>query len=154
MALHHDFLDFLAVLDSESVEYLIVGGYAVGYHSRPRYTKDLDIFVSSSPDNRQRVVRALTAFGAPHDVVEGARVQASTDVVWMGHAPTRIDILTSIDGVEFNSAYARRIRTEWEGVAVYIIALDDLIHNKHAAGRAQDQLDVAVLEKTLERPPT
>jgi hypothetical protein len=151
MKLHPDFRDFLAALDREGVEYLVVGGYAVGFHSRPRFTKDIDVLVSVSRDNRARLVRALTSFGAPDAVIEGAKSPKADEVLWMGRPPTRIDILKSIEAVEFDEAYARRVVADWEGVPVHLLALDDLIANKRAVGRDQDRLDVKSLEQVRAR---
>ena len=151
MQLHPDFRDFLEALAREGVEYLVVGGYAVGFHARPRYTKDIDIFVAATPENRARLVAALTAFGAPSEVVQGAQQQTATDVLWMGQPPNRIDILASIEAVDFAPAYARRVEADWAGVPVHVICIDDLATNKRTVGRDQDRLDVAALEKARAR---
>ena len=145
MKLHPDFKDFLAVLASEGVEYLLVGGYAVAFHARPRATKDIDFWVSSTPENLERLVRALTRFGAPGSVVLAARTAGDDDVLWMGQPPTRIDIIRTIAGVDFARAYPNRVRAEWDNVPVVVIGGDDLITNKRAADRDQDRLDVSVL---------
>jgi hypothetical protein len=151
MDLHPDFRDFLAALDRAGVEFLIVGGYAVGFHDRPRYTKDIDILVSTAPANRARLVDALTAFGAPRDVVDAASTQAATEVLWMGQPPNRIDILAGIDAVDFDAAYSRRVVCDWAGVPVHVIGIDDLVANKRATNRDQDRLDVRNLEKARAR---
>jgi hypothetical protein len=147
MDLHPDFKDFLAVLVSEDVEYLVIGGYAVGFHARPRFTKDLDIWVRDTEDNLRRLHAALVRFGAPDAVTAGVLTGDSDDILWMGAPPTRIDILREIEGVTFGDAYERRVRVEWAGVPVSILGLQDLLVAKRAAGREQDLLDVRALEQ-------
>src|SRR5260221_9845114 len=109
MKLHPDFRDFLAAFDDEKVRYLIVGGYAVGFHARPRYTKDIDVWVAETADNRHRLERALVKFGAPPSVASAALVASSEEILWLGAPPTRIDVLLSIPGVEFDTAYDRQL---------------------------------------------
>jgi hypothetical protein len=92
----------------------------------------------------------LLAFGAPPDIVEALRHSGPEEIVWLGRAPTRIDLLRSIPGVEFNSAWSRRITVELEGVRVPVIGKEDLIRNKLAVGRAQDLRDARHLQSTAE----
>lgn len=147
MQLNPDFLDFLSVLAGEGVESLVIGGYAVSYHSRPRFTKDIDVLVGSERDNRQRLADALSRFGAPQDIVDGVLTAAEDEILWFGASPTRIDLLFSAPGILFKDAYARRETVIWGGVPVNIIGRDDLIAAKRAAGRDQDLRDVRELTK-------
>jgi hypothetical protein len=147
MRLPTDFKELLSAFASAGVEYLLVGGYAVAHHARPRFTKDIDLWVGGDPENLKRVATALEAFGAPRDVCEHVRHLGQSEVVFFGASPARVDILREIEGVAFAQCYPRRVEARWDDVAVSIIGLDDLIANKRAVGRPQDQLDVAVLEK-------
>jgi predicted nucleotidyltransferase len=151
MGLHQDFKDLLSAFDGAKVRYLLIGGYAVSFHSRPRYTKDIDLWISSEPENLRRVQAALATFGAPASVLEALRSLAPDEILYMGNPPVRVDILQSVSGVEFEPAFGRRIETDWEGVPVTIIGIEDLIAAKRAAGRPQDLLDAANLEKVRRR---
>lgn len=148
MNLHPDFKDFLSVLAGERVEAMVIGGYAVSFHSKPRFTKDIDIFVNSTPENRSRLARALERFGAPTQIVEAAVAAADDEILWFGAPPTRIDLLFTVSGLTFADAYARRQDAEWDGVPVSVIGKADLITAKIAAGREQDLSDVKQLSKS------
>ena len=144
-----DFRDLLVELHLAGAEFLIVGGYAVGAHGVERATKDLDIFVGADPANAPRVMAALRAFGAPvgmHGVSEADFATAQM-VYQMGLPPNRVDLLTSISGVDFAEAWARRSSAELDGLTVPLISLEDLLRNKRAAGRIQDMADVELLER-------
>lgn len=149
MNLHPDFKDLLAEFDRFAVSYALLGGYAVSYHSKPRATKDLDLLVSGLSGNLGRVADALAAFGAPASIVESARTQGVSDVVYLGVAPVRVDILRSADGIDAESVIARAEKVSVDGVEVPIVRLEDLLANKRAAGRPQDLADVETLERVL-----
>ena len=146
--LHPDFKDLLSVFAEEQVEYLIIGGYAVSFHARPRFTKDIDLWIRDTDENRARAARALQRFGAPDMIVAGLTSSSSTDILWFGIPPTRVDILRQIDGVQFDEAYAARINVTWDGVPASIIGRAQLIAAKQAAGREQDLLDVRALKRS------
>jgi hypothetical protein len=152
MALHPDFVDLLAAFASERVEYLIVGGYAVAFHGRPRFTKDIDLWIGVDPDNLQRAAQGLALFGAPPALVSELRTLGPEQVLYLGRPPVRVDILRSLGSLSFEDAYARRIETEWEGVRVNVIGLADLLAAKRAAGRSQDITDVEILERMDQDP--
>lgn len=147
MDLPIDFKELLAEFESEGVEAVVVGGYAVAFHGRPRATKDLDVLLAGDDENLARAARALERFGAPMVVVDGVRRMGPTDVVYMGQPPLRIDLLRTVDGVDTAGVLARSVVTELDGVRVHVISLDDLIANKHAAGRPQDVVDAGQLER-------
>jgi predicted nucleotidyltransferase len=149
--LHPDFRDLLAELVRSAVEFAILGGYAVGHHAKPRATKDLDLLVSGSSGNLEKLASALETFGAPGNVVAAARTMQPTDVVFLGVPPVRIDILRSADGIETESVLARAEAVDLNGLLVKVIALSDLIANKRAAGRPQDLADVELLERVRAR---
>jgi hypothetical protein len=147
MDLHPDFKDLLAEFARSGVKYVVVGGYAVSYHGRPRATKDLDLLVSGLDDNLVRLAHALTAFGAPANVVEGARQLAPTDVVYMGTPPVRVDLLRTADGIDTEAAIGRAELASIDDLSIPILAFEDLIANKRAAGRPQDLADAELLER-------
>ena len=146
-----DFLDLLTALNAADARYLLVGGHAVGLFALPRATKDFDLWVEASRDNAQRVIAALRAFGAPMGPLTSDDLASPGNGFRMGDPPYRIEILTMISGVEFADAWPRRARYELDGVSCYVIALDDLIANKRAAGRPQDVADVRALERAKKK---
>lgn len=146
MNLNPDFKDFLRAFADADVHYLVVGGYAVSFHARPRFTKDLDVWVEDSPENLERVERALTVFGAPSTVLEAFRAVQGLDVAWMGNPPVRIDLMKQVPGARFAEVWPRRVTATWDGVPVPIVSSADLVELKRASGRAQDLEDVRLLE--------
>ena len=147
MELHPDFKDLLEEFVRCGVRFVLLGGYAVGVHAKPRATKDLDLLVSAAGDNLVRVAAALTAFGAPTHVVEAARNMQPTEVVYLGVPPVRIDILQQADGIDTEQTLGRAMTVNVGDLAIPVISLEDLIANKSAAGRSQDLADVALLER-------
>ena len=146
MDLHPDFKELLAECVAAKVEFAIVGGYAVGFHARPRATKDLDLLVLGVPENLARLAAALAAFGAPPNVVAAAKTAAADDVIYFGVAPLRVDIMTQADGIDTRAALERAVYADLGTVSVPIVGLADLIANKRASGRKQDLADLEVLE--------
>jgi len=144
MAENPDYRELLQLLNEFEVEYLIVGGFAVMKYGEPRYTKDLDLWVHNSARNSLRLVGALNKFGAPleHDGITAETFAEKQVVYQIGLAPVRIDILTEITGVEFPSAWRKRVASTFFGVPVHFISLDDLMANKQALGRAIDVRDL------------
>lgn len=144
MGMTPDQLEFLSVLNAHKVKYLLIGGYAVGVHSEPRTTKDLDILIRSDRENSEAVYRALASFGAPlagyspEDFYDGTTFQ-------IGQPPSRIDILQKIDGVEFDEGWASRVEGVVQGTTVPVISAEKLVQNKLASGRARDLMDVEAL---------
>jgi predicted nucleotidyltransferase len=149
--LHPDFRDLLAEFVRSTVRFVLVGGYAVGHHAKPRATKDLDLLVSGSTENLARVAEALDRFGAPRSVVDAARTMGESDVVYMGVEPVRVDMMRMADGIDTDSVIVRADRLRIGALEVPVIALEDLITNKRAAGRARDLADVELLERVLQR---
>jgi predicted nucleotidyltransferase len=142
LLLPRDFREFLRLLNSKNVEYLIIGGYAVGYHGYPRPTADLDIWISTAPDNAERVREALEEFGFDCPV---ALLMEDDQVLRMGREPFRLEVLTTIDGVTFSDCYSERVRAEIDGVEVNLISLPRLKENKRATGRSKDATDIEYL---------
>jgi hypothetical protein len=147
--LNPDFRDMVHALVAESAEFLIVGGFAVAFHGHPRTTGDMDLWVRPTAGNAAKVWRALARFGAPMHAlgVQQDDFVRSDLVVQFGVPPRRIDLLTSLSGIDFDAAWANRVQVPWNGMQVCFLALDDLLRNKRATGRSKDAADVAELEK-------
>jgi hypothetical protein len=137
-----DFKEFLKLLNEKGVRYLVIGGYAVGYHGYPRATNDMDIWIAIHPENAQRVVDALRKFGFDlPELIPDLFLQAKK-IVRMGKPPMRLEIITSVSGVEFDECYSSRVVDILDGVYASIIDLHHLKLNKKAAGRLKDLADL------------
>ena len=136
--LHPDFKDFLRLLNSEGVEYLVVGGYAVGYYGYPRATGGLDVWIAINETNAEKTARAIRKFGMPGEQVTKDLFTSQDRIIRMGLPPVRIEVITGASGVEFTDCFSRRETADLDGVAVNLIPLPDLKANKKAAGRHQD----------------
>ena len=130
MQIPEDFADLLAAFAQAHVRYLIIGGYALGVHSVPRFTKDIDIRLADGAENIRRCASALAIFGAPESVVGSMQTAGPDDVVWMGQPPLRIDLLQAIPGVSFDDAWNRRVTARWYDMDVDVLGLEDLIASK------------------------
>ncbi len=144
--MYPDFKELLSLFNDYRVKYLVVGGYAVSFHSQPKATKDLDILIKSDPANAAAVYAALAKFGAPlhnlapEDFIEKGKFYR------MGRPPLMIDILPEISGVDFDAAWEKRIEVEiGDGLRVHFIDADSLVKAKLASGRPEDLADVAAL---------
>lgn len=142
IGLPQDFKDFLRLLDAEDVEYLLIGGYAVAYHGYPRSTEDIDIWIASSPENAKRTVKALEKFGFDVPELKSDLFLKPNSIVRMGVPPLRIELATTISGVDFGECYKARITEVIDGINVSIINLSDLKKNKKASGRFRDLDDL------------
>ncbi len=146
--LNKDYRDMLSALNDASAEYLIVGAFALAAHGNPRATVDIDIWIRPTAENARRVWKALESFGAPRSRINVDDFLDSETVFQIGVAPRRIDLLTSISGVDFDQAWAeRKISTLGDDLVVTVLGREHLIQNKQAAGRPKDLLDVAWLEE-------
>lgn len=148
-----DWREFIELLNSTGVEYVVVGGHAVGYHGYPRYTGDMDFFVRPDHENAARIVSALVQFG-----FEGAAELKSTfiepdKVVQLGRPPNRIDLLTGISGVSFDEAVESSVTISMDDVPVPVIGRAALLRNKRASGRTKDRADAEEIEKTIDPGP-
>ena len=143
--LNKDFKEFVELLNSIGVEYLVVGGYALAAHGHPRYTGDLDIWIRPSEANIGNLLEALTQFGFGGLGLAKDDFLAPGAIVQLGYPPARIDLLTAIDGVEFGICYARRVVMKVAGVALPVIGLEEFRANKLASGRAKDLADLESL---------
>ena len=144
LALPPDFKEFLKLLKEHDVRYLLIGGYAVGYFGYARATEDMDIWVVAHPENAQKIVAALKAFGFDNLDLKPELFLQKQKIIRMGLPPMRLEIATSISGVEFDACYQARIVDELDGIEVNLIDLENLKKNKKASGRPKD---IADLEK-------
>ncbi len=151
MFANSDFSELLRIFNARNVKYLVIGGYALIQYTEPRYTKDLDLWISTEIQNAQAVFEALREFGAP---LSGLTVKDFTEEGYfyqMGVPPVRIDLLMGIPGPEFEEAWERRAVTDVDGLLVPFISREDLIAAKLASGRPQDLVDAQSLSDTGEK---
>ncbi|MCG6551629.1 MAG: hypothetical protein L7F77_04825 [Candidatus Magnetominusculus sp. LBB02] len=144
--LYQDFNPFVELLTVRKVEYLIVGGYAVGYHGHPRYTGDLDIWVRNTEENAGKMICVMDDFGFSSLGLKMEDFIIPGNIIQLGYPPVRIDILTTADGVEFTECYQKRLTINDSGMALDVIGLECLKANKRASGRPRDLADLADLE--------
>jgi hypothetical protein len=137
----------LQLLKSNEVRFLVVGAYAMGVYGYPRATGDMDIWILASGENSQRVFKALKEFGAPLAQINETTFAGRNIIFQIGVAPRRIDIITSIDGVEFDQAWQHRVETDIDGLKIPFISKPDLIKNKESTGRDKDTLDAKILKE-------
>lgn len=137
-----DFKEFLNLLRANDVEYLLIGAYAVGYHGYPRATQDLDIWISTTRHNAERVVTTLKEFGFDAPELTTDLILRPNNIVRMGEEPIRIEILNDASGVEFADCYANRVTDTLDGIEVKLISLEHLKKNKEASGRLKDLADL------------
>jgi len=147
VAINSDFKDLFAAFREVDARWLVVGGYALAFHGFPRFTKDLDVWIGTDAENAARVYNALDRFGAPLDDLTEEDLTKPNLVFQIGIPPNRIDVLTTIDGVDFGEAWQRREELSYAEVRLWVIGRDDLIRNKRATGRPQDFLDIESLER-------
>lgn len=144
--LNEDYKDMLHVLSDENVKFILIGAYAMAAHGYPRATMDIDIWIMPSPENADAVFKALQRFGAPLQNLTKEDLQTDGTIFQIGVAPRRVDIITGVSGLRFEETYQKSLLINIEGIDVRIPAIDDLICNKQATGRAKDMADVEALE--------
>ena len=147
MKLPPDSRDFLELLNSHDVKYVVVGGWAVAWHGHPRYTGDIDFFVECSLANAEKLIRVLEAVNPGAFGFTVTDLQEPGMCFQLGVEPQRIDLLTFAEGIDFASAWQSRQETFLDGVRVWMVSRDLLIQNKIASGRAQDLADVEKLKR-------
>ena len=141
-----DFEELFGCLTARNVRFVVVGGHALAYHGRPRYTKDLDVFVEPTAENATRLLGALEDFGFGGLGLTEADFDTPGKVVQLGVAPNRIDLLTAIDGVSFDQAWQGRVAGRFGTESVPFLGRRELLANKRAVGRLQDLADIETLE--------
>ena len=143
--MNSDLKDLITLFNQFGIKYFVLGGYAVSYYGDPRYTKDLDIAVASSPAEIDLLRKALDQFGFPISEESGREFEEFNRMITFGIPPNRIDIMNAVKGLSFDEAFARRNLVRIGDIEVQLISLEDLIASKRAAGRPQDLIDVAHL---------
>jgi hypothetical protein len=146
MILNKDFREFIELLNSNQVRYLVVGGYAVAFHGHPRYTKDIDIWIWINENNAKNMKKALDEFGFSSLGLKEDDFLAPGYVIQLGHPPNRIDILTQVTGLEFDLCYSSKMELDIDGILVNFIDLESLKKNKKAVGRFKDLADLENLQ--------
>jgi hypothetical protein len=154
MTLDPDFEDFIKLLNLHQVDYMIIGGYAMAFHGKPRYTGYLDIWIDISEMNAQKMLLVIRDFGFSSLGFEKEDFLRENLINQLGYPPLRIDILTSIDGISFKNAYPQKKVIMIDDFTANYIGLIDLIQNKNASGRQQDLVDVQTLEISKKNNPT
>lgn len=144
--LQKDLREFVELLNFHRVDYMLVGGYALAAHGLPRNTGDVDFWVRIAPDNAAKLTQALEDFGFGSLGITREDFMEAGIIIQLGRPPNRIDLLTAIDGVNFDAAWEDRIEVSFDGVPILVISRETLIMNKRAAARPQDLADVARLE--------
>lgn len=141
-----DFKEFLRLLDSNEVDYLLVGGFAVSFHGYPRATGDMDVWIAVHPENARKLVRTLNEFGFTSEDIVPELFMEEDRIVRLGEPPLRVELLTSVSGVEFEEAFANRVTALIDGVQVNVIDRRHLRQNKLASGRTKDLSDLEELD--------
>jgi len=141
----HDFEELLGLFNKHRVRYCVVGAYAVAFHARPRYTKDMDILVEPSLNNGRRIVAALKKFGFSSLKLVSEDFARSGRFIQLGYEPVRIDLLTSIEGCTFERIWKHRIQGRYGRQRAWFIGRKELVRNKQSSGRPQDQVDIETL---------
>lgn len=149
MILAEDFGEFIQLLNKHRVDYMVVGGYALALHGKPRHTGDLDIWINISEDNAQRMLEVLRGFGMASHGFEKDDFLKPGYITQIGYPPLRIDILNNIDGLEFAEAVKEMQQIDSDGLLINFIGLHDFLRNKQAAGRSQDQMDIKTIKKKI-----
>ena len=147
MELPEDFKEFIELLNVHQVKYLIIGGYAVGFHSRPKFTQDLDIWIENSQENAIRVLSVLKDFGFFELDITMEDLTNPDRIIQLGHVPLRIDIITSVNGLNFSDAFQKRAEGKYLGVNAKFISLKDLLKNKKSTGREKDLEDIRWIQR-------
>ena len=149
-----DYEEFVESLNRSGARYLIVGAHAVAFHARPRATKDLDIFIEPTPENAERVLAAIRQFLGTDLGLDAQDLSTPGQIVQLGVAPSRIDLLSRLAGIEtFQAAWQRRIEAEFGDTETHYLSIDDLILAKRGAGRDQDKADLRALLRARRGKP-
>jgi len=144
--LPEDFKEFIQCLNSNNVEYLLIGGWAVGLYGHPRATKDIDFFIFMEKTNLEKLKTALNDFGAPP--VDIDYLSEKGNIIRFGVPPIGIDIINDVDGIDFKDCYSRKETITVENIEITLISKEDLIINKKSTGRLSDLADVEKLERS------
>lgn len=151
MFVNSDFSDLLKLFNDNNVKYLVIGGYAVIQYGEPRFTKDLDLWISTDASNAAAVYKALREFGAPLSNLTESDFAEEGYFYQMGVPPVRVDVLMGIPGLQFKEAWKRRVEVDFDDLPVFFISRQDLITSKRASGRPQDIIDADLLSQSEEK---
>lgn len=147
MALSPDLREFIELLNSHNVEFLVVGAHALAFHGLPRYTKDLDLFIATSPENAEALSKVVHEFGFASTGLKRADFETPEIVIQLGMEPHRIDLLTGLSGITWEEAWRDRVQGQLDGIPVPFLSKEIYIQNKLASGRPQDIADVSRLQR-------
>ena len=147
MQIEKDYEELLGLLNRHEVRYCIVGAYALALHTKPRYTKDMDLFVDPTPLNAERILAALQDFGFGSLNLTENDFTEKGQIIQLGFEPVRVDILTDIKGVSFDEVWQQRVTANYGKIEANFINLENLIKSKRSSGRAQDYADLQALER-------
>ncbi|HSR66707.1 MAG TPA: hypothetical protein VLU25_02105 [Acidobacteriota bacterium] len=151
MKLNSDLREFIKLLNSRKIRYLVVGGHAVAFHGYPRFTADIDFLIKPSPENAGLVAEAIKDFGFGDQPSLRDQLTQSGKILQLGRQPNRIDLITSISGLDFDEAWEDSVAGELDGLPVRFPSRDSLLRNKRASGRAKDLADVEELERVAQK---
>ena len=151
MKVEKDYEELLESFNKNKVKYCIIGAYALAFFARPRYTKDIDILVENSIENARRILKALNEFGFGSLQLSEEDFTESGQIIQLGYEPVRIDLITSIRGVDFQQIWKNRVTGKFGQQQVFFIGMDDFITSKKISNRRQDQADLEVLQEVLNR---
>lgn len=149
MEIPDEFRELIELLIAHKVEFLIVGSYALAFHAQPRYTEDIDFWVSRSEENAQRVRQVLEEFGVSMSDEAARQLTEDKRLLQLGIPPRRVDILTFLDGCDWETASGRTIEGDLSGLRVKVLSLEDYVLTKRASGRAKDRLDLELLREQI-----
>ncbi len=147
MRIEKDYEDLLRLLNYHKVKYCIVGAYAVAFHKRPRYTKDIDILIEPSVENANKIIKALIDFGFESLKLTEEDFTKNGNIIQLGYEPVRVDFLTSITGVSFQDVWENKLRGKYGQEDVFFIGKKELIKNKQQTGRKQDLIDLDLIDE-------
>lgn len=147
MRVEKDFKEFIELLNNNGAKYLVIGGFAFAFYAKPRFTKDIDFFVEASEANSKKIIKALKQFGFGSMGLTDADFREPGQIIQLGYQPMRIDIVTTVTGLEFGDAWANRVTGKYGDVDCFFISKEDFIKNKQASGRPQDIADLKFLKK-------
>lgn len=151
MRVEKDFEELLGLLNKHKVKYCIIGAFAVGFYGYPRYTKDMDIFVEPTLENGEKIVNVLNEFGFKSLNLKAGDFAKEGMIIQLGYEPVRIDLVTSIKECSFSRAWKNRTIVQYGKHKVYFIGLGELMKNKKMANRKQDRIDLALLQRRLNK---
>lgn len=151
--LQADLREFIVLLNSHDVDYIVVGGHAVAFHGHPRFTGDIDFLIRTTAENAARLLDVLSDFGFGDLSITADDLLAPGRILQLGQPPNRIDVLTSISGVDFDVAWGGRVQTQLDDQPVSMLSRENLLQNKRASGRQKDLADLEKLVAVGVRPP-